>query len=104
MVVETDAEADLGDGVRLATMHRVKGLEFPRMLLASVQEGVVPYKLSDEALPDEASREDHVLQERRLLFVAATRARDELVITGYGEPSPFVRTEGGRASPQSDAR
>ncbi len=90
VMVETDAEADLADGVRLATMHRVKGLEFPRMLLASVQEGVVPLRLDDAALPDAAAREDHVLQERRLLFVAATRARDELVVTGYGAPSPLL--------------
>ncbi len=90
VMVETDAEADLVDGVRLATMHRVKGLEFPRMLLASVQEGLVPLRLDDSALPDAAAREDHVLQERRLLFVAATRARDELVVTGYGAPSSLV--------------
>jgi superfamily I DNA/RNA helicase len=90
VVVDTDAEADLADGVRLATMHRVKGLEFPRMLLAGVQSGTMPLKLSESALPDNAAREDHVQQERRLLFVAATRARDELVVTGFGAPSPLV--------------
>jgi superfamily I DNA/RNA helicase len=90
VLVQTKAEADLADGVRLATMHRVKGLEFPRVLLAGVQEGTVPLALSDDALPDAAAREDHALQERRLLFVAATRARDELVVTGYGVRSPLL--------------
>ena len=33
---------------------------------------------------------DHELQERCLLYVAMTRARDELVITGFGNPSPFL--------------
>lgn len=90
VMVDTEAEADLPDGVRLATMHRVKGLEFPRMLLAGVQEGTMPLRLDDAALPDEAAREDHEMQERRLLFVAATRARDELAVTGYGKASPIV--------------
>jgi superfamily I DNA/RNA helicase len=90
VVVDTDAEADLADGVRLATMHRVKGLEFPRMLLAGVHAGTMPLRLPEGVLSDDAAREDHVLQERRLLFVAATRARDELVVTGYGDRSPLL--------------
>jgi superfamily I DNA/RNA helicase len=90
VLVDTDAEADLADGVRLATMHRVKGLEFPRMLLAGVHAGTMPLTLHEGVLSDDAAREDHVLQERRLLFVAATRARDELVVTGYGDRSPLL--------------
>ena len=44
-----------------------------------------------EKIVAEASVEDHLQRERSLLFVAATRARDELVVTGSGERSPFVR-------------
>ena len=88
--VEADSETGLGDGVRLATMHRMKGLEFSRVLLAGVQDGVVPHDLA--AWPDTASRQDHELQERCLLYVAMTRARDEVVVMGFGSPSPFLRS------------
>ncbi|MBK8979632.1 MAG: AAA family ATPase [Planctomycetes bacterium] len=86
--VEADADDALPeDAVRIATMHRLKGLEFPRVLLAGVQEGRVPLEIPDA---DEAGRADRLLQERCLFYVAATRARDELVVTGYGKASPFL--------------
>ena len=88
VIVEKDPESEAKKGgIRLATMHRMKGLEFSRVLLAGVQEGTMPLELEGA---DEASREDHELQERCLLYVATTRARDELLITGYGKPSPFL--------------
>lgn len=88
--IETD-EASLGDGIRLATMHRVKGLEFPCVLIAGVQEGSVPLEL--RRYSDEVARQNHYDSEKRLLFVAATRARDELVVTGYGTPSPILSSK-----------
>ena len=88
-LVEADSEIGLGQHcVQLATMHRMKGLEFSRVLLAGVQDGQVPLTLQE--LPDEASRQDHELQERCLLYVALTRARDEVVVMGFGSPSPFL--------------
>lgn len=81
-------EPKQGEGVRLATLHRVKGLEFPCVLIASVNEGDLPYALDNYA--DEAARKEHLDNERRLLFVAATRARDELVVTGFGRPSSLL--------------
>ncbi|MCU0255095.1 MAG: hypothetical protein MUE47_11260 [Acidobacteria bacterium] len=66
----------------------MKGLEFSRVLLAGVQGGTMPLDIGDAA--DEVSAREHELQERCLLYVGATRARDELVITGYGRPSPFL--------------
>jgi superfamily I DNA/RNA helicase/mRNA-degrading endonuclease RelE of RelBE toxin-antitoxin system len=84
-------------GVRVATMHRLKGLEFRRVLLCGVHESMVPLRLPAEALGDGASQEDFLRMERCLLYVASTRARDELVITGHGAPSPFLR-EGNRPS------
>src|SRR5262245_53045076 len=76
-------------GVRLGTMHRVKGLEFPVMLLAGVNSGVVPMRVfSVEG--DPTARAEHEERERALLFVAATRARDHLVVTAHGNPSPFL--------------
>lgn len=81
-----------GKGVRLATMHRVKGLEFPIMILAGVNAGVVPPRgvLSDT---DPVTRAERESNERSLLFVAATRARDLLLITCAGQPSPFLPQE-----------
>ena len=90
-VIDTDGSDEGMDAnvVRLGTMHRVKGLEFPRMIIAGVEAGKMPLEVS--GLDNEASVEDHLQRERSLLFVAATRARDELVVTGSGERSPFVR-------------
>lgn len=85
MVITSSAQK-LGPGVRLATMHRVKGLEFRFVLIASVQAGLVPIR-KDHA--DDLARRTHEDAEKSLLFVAATRARDELVITGYGARCPF---------------
>jgi ATP-dependent exoDNAse (exonuclease V) beta subunit len=51
-----------------------------------VGKGQMPIDLRDHA--DLASKEDHELQERCLLYVAMTRASDELVITGFGTASP----------------
>ncbi|MCG3145303.1 MAG: ATP-dependent DNA helicase Rep [Gammaproteobacteria bacterium] len=78
-----------GKGVRLATMHRVKGLEFPVMILAGVNAGSIPLKLSS-AESDPVARGEHEDRERSLLFVAATRARDMLIVTCWGQPSPFL--------------
>ena len=80
-----------GQGVRLATMHRVKGLEFPAMILAGINARYMP--LPVPGLPDDpASKADHEDRERALLFVAATRARDLLVVTSWGAASPFLPT------------
>jgi superfamily I DNA/RNA helicase len=76
-------------GVRLGTMHRVKGLEFPVMLLAGVNSGVVPMRVPSVE-GDPTARAEHEERERSLLFVAATRARDHLVVTAHGNPSPFL--------------
>ena len=89
VMVKRDPESEASSpGIRLATMHRMKGLEFSRVLLAGVQDGSMPLDITMTS--DEVSREDHELQERCLLYVASTRARDELAITGFGKPSRFL--------------
>ena len=80
-----------GGGVRLATMHRVKGLEFPVMFLAGINARYMPLQLP-AAMDDPVADADHRDRERSLLFVAATRARDLLVVTGWGTRSPFMPT------------
>jgi superfamily I DNA/RNA helicase len=95
MLDRDDDDAGLPEAaVRVATMHRVKGLEFPCVLLASVQAGEIG-RTDKKPFADQASRDAFVEQEKRLLYVAATRARDELVVTGYGAPCAFVKGGGG---------
>ncbi|WP_353941186.1 UvrD-helicase domain-containing protein [Streptomyces sp. HUAS MG91] len=78
-------------GVRIGTMHRFKGLEFQRVFIVGVSEGQVPhqriepYRLSD---PGRFRQEEQ--RARSLLFVAATRARDELIVSWNGRPSRFL--------------
>lgn len=85
-------DSNQGEGIRIATMHRVKGLEFPCVLIVGVQH--VPLELGSYA--DEVAKRDHYDSEKRLLFVAATRARDELVVTGFGQRSELWREGAGR--------
>ena len=93
VLIEKDPESEAGQpGVRFATMHRMKGLEFPCVLLAAVQEKVSPFELPAHATDDAGLEKSHVHQERCLLYVAMTRARDRLTITGFGQPSPLIRT------------
>lgn len=87
--LESDTPEDAGSGVRLANMHRVKGLEFAHVLIAGVNEGIMPLDRLVAGV-DDAERSDSELQERCLLHVAATRARDTLLITSYGIPSKFI--------------
>jgi len=103
------ATADLdpdADAVAVLTVHKAKGLEFPIVYLPGLVAGrfptpnrrdplAMPAALVDEQAPDEAVQ---LREERRLFYVAMTRARDELVLSyasdyggnGLRRPSPFV--------------
>ena len=78
------------DGVRFATMHRVKGLEFDRVVVVGVNRGMVPHLGAMNAAGDPVERRAAETAERSLLHVAATRAKKELLITSFGRPSPFL--------------
>ena len=84
-------------GVRLATMYRVKGLEFAVVLLVGIGKHDVPLPTPDLQSDDPVMRTQTLLRERSLLYVAASRARDALHVFHSGEPSPFLATLGGRA-------
>ena len=73
------------------TMHRAKGLEFRKVLLFDVSKNAIPRPLRDQQYSD-ADRDDALLRERSLLYVAATRARDQLAISWSGEASPLITT------------
>jgi superfamily I DNA/RNA helicase len=71
------------------TMHRAKGTEFSKVLLFGVNHGAIPRPLRDEQYAEDAWT-DALLRERSLLYVAATRARDELALSWSGEPSQLL--------------
>ena len=70
------------DGVFLSTYHGAKGLEYSAVFLPECVEGVIPYKKA--VLPAE------IEEERRLFYVAMTRAKDELFMYSDSHPSPFL--------------
>ena len=75
------------------TMHRAKGTEFYRVLLFGVSDTSVPKGLDSFDYSDD-DRVDALLRERSLLYVAATRARDELVVSWSKSPSPLLPAPG----------
>ena len=75
------------DGVHVGTLQRFKGLEYQRMILAGITDAAVP---GQRAAADPARQHRELVRARSLLFVAATRARDALVISWHGQPSRFL--------------
>ncbi|MCS4181631.1 superfamily I DNA/RNA helicase/mRNA-degrading endonuclease RelE of RelBE toxin-antitoxin system [Salinibacter ruber] len=89
------AEDRSASGVRLATMHRAKGLEFERVIIAGVTEGMVPLDKALAGAEDEATRELIRKRERSLLYVSVTRAKREVIVTTHDTPSPWLPGVGG---------
>lgn len=106
---DTLRESELrGDAVRVLTAHRAKGLEWDLVVVAGVQEGawpdsrrrgslLEPDRLSRSGVADLAPTGVRIAEERRLFYVACTRARSRLVVTavagteGEGDqPSRFL--------------
>ena len=76
-------------GVRLATMHRVKGLEFPYLFLVAINKGDMPPSSVIEG-EDDLLREEAINREKCLFYVALTRAQKAAFITSFGEKSEFL--------------
>lgn len=90
LIRRSEPEDRNAPGVRLATMHRVKGLEFERVIIAGVNKGILPLNQAlDDCLLD-MEREEVEVRERALLYVAVTRAKKEVLITSFGAKSPFI--------------
>ena len=91
VAVEVLAREGAGNAgaVKIASMHRAKGTEFSRVVVIGAEAGVVPLDWVVENQP-EADRATVLGRERSLFYVACSRARDELVVTWAGEPSPFI--------------
>ena len=77
-------------GVRIATMHRVKGLQFNRIFICSFNYDLIPLKFALQDISDDTARQNFLHLERSLVHVAATRAIQEVNIIYYGKPSPFL--------------
>ncbi|TQN32538.1 UvrD-like helicase family protein [Haloactinospora alba] len=78
-------------GVRVGTMHGMKGLEFRCVAVVGVDAGRVPLDHHLTPREEDPVAHGHDLQrERNLLFVACTRARDALAVSYSGEASPFL--------------
>ncbi|MGW6173689.1 3'-5' exonuclease [Arthrobacter sp. NPDC055138] len=87
------AGSALATGVpSVMTMHRSKGMEFTRVVLFGLSDQSMPaaYQLKNLAAAEQA---DALLRERSLLYVAATRARDGLVVSWSGKPSELLGTK-----------
>ena len=74
LVADSDAFEDSSDRVTLMTMHAAKGLEFPRVFVIAVEDDLLPHRRSKES-------EAQVEEERRLLFVGITRAKEWLQLS-----------------------
>ncbi len=72
-----NGDVESGEFVTVATIHAVKGLEFPVVFIAGCEEGILPSSMANKGEDPAAALEE----ERRLMYVAATRARDRLYIT-----------------------
>jgi hypothetical protein len=84
-------EEPASPAVNLGTMHRAKGLEFKVVIVIDADDKQLPLAKALAGATDEQLRQDVIARERQLLYVSATRARDELFIHWTGEPSRFLR-------------
>ncbi len=76
--------------VALGTMHSAKGLEFRAVVVAACDDEVLPLQSRIEEIVDDADLEEVYDTERHLLYVACTRARDHLLVTGVDPASEFL--------------
>jgi len=81
------------EGVRLATMHRAKGLEFEQVIVAGVSDSAVPNRTALAQAADESDRERILKHERSLLYVSATRAKRRVIVTCHETPSRWLPVE-----------
>ncbi len=78
------------DCLRVGTMHLAKGLEFRAVAVMACDAEVIPLQSRVESIADEADLDEVYNTERHLLYVACTRARDNLLVTGVRPTSEFL--------------
>jgi superfamily I DNA/RNA helicase len=88
-VLDDDVKT-LRDHVSIATMHLAKGLEFRAVAVMACDDEVLPLQARIVAVTDEGDLAEVYDTERHLLYVACTRARDHLLVTGVKPASEFL--------------
>jgi DNA helicase-2/ATP-dependent DNA helicase PcrA len=99
LITRDDGEDDVEGKVNLMTIHSAKGLEFPVVFIAGAEKGLIPHERS--IVEEENEEGGSIEEERRLFYVAITRAREKLYITSCQKrrrlqntadcsPSPFL--------------
>jgi len=83
--VETTSER-----VSISTMHLAKGLEFRAVVVMACDDEIIPLQERIETVGDDADLQEVYDTERHLLYVACTRARDSLLVTGVEPASEFL--------------
>ena len=78
------------DGIRVATMHRVKGLEFQYIFIVAANKRIVPLASAIDQT-DSISKMETMTAEKCLLYVALTRAQKGAYVSGYGDLSEFLK-------------
>jgi superfamily I DNA/RNA helicase len=86
------------DTVSLGTLHRAKGLEFKVVVVLGCDADLLPLAVALQECVDEVDRQVVTAQERHLLYVACTRAREQLLLTYAGAPSVFVTRSNSRSA------
>jgi superfamily I DNA/RNA helicase len=80
----------LSGKISIGTMHLAKGLEFRAVVVMACDDEVVPLQERIETVTDDSDLEDVYNTERHLLYVACTRARDQLLVTSVAPASEFL--------------
>lgn len=89
--VELDTEITPASGsIAVSTMHLAKGLEFRAVAVIACDDEVLPLQERIETAADESELEEVYNTERHLLYVACTRARDYLIVSGVSPASEFL--------------
>ncbi len=80
----------VSDHVSISAMHLAKGLEFRLVVVMGCDDEVIPLQERIETVADDSDLEEVYNSERHLLYVACTRARDQLLVTGVEPASEFI--------------
>lgn len=89
--VELSDKIEVEEGfVAISTMHYAKGLEFRSVVVMACDDDVIPQLERIETVADDADLEEIHNTERHLLYVACTRARDHLLVSGISPVSEFI--------------
>jgi len=80
----------LESGIRIGTMHRVKGLQFNYVFLPSLNASILPLQHGLDECADQAAQDHFITGERCLLHVAATRAKKQVIASYHGQPSSLL--------------